>query len=73
VWASVCTVDRLSLGDGPSAVLTREGLRLHKSLCAYADRLTMCGGPLADDKMGLGRNYVFWGVCIVDYLVFEPR
>jgi hypothetical protein len=36
-------VDRLGLGAGPSAVLTREGPSLYMSLCTCADRTT--GAP----------------------------
>jgi hypothetical protein len=32
----------------------------------------MCGGPCVGTKMGLGRDYVFSGVCIADCRVFEP-
>jgi hypothetical protein len=72
VGQSVSIVDRPGLRARPSAVLTREGLSLHKSMCACVDRLTMCVGPSAGAKMGLGRDCVFghlyWGLS-----VFEPE
>jgi hypothetical protein len=67
----VCTVDRPGLGAGLFAVLTRDGLCLDKSMCACPDRPTMCGGPSAGAKMGLGRDYVFLDICIADCPVFE--
>jgi hypothetical protein len=64
-------VNRPGLRIEPSAVLNREGLSLHKSMCACVDHPSMCGGPSIGAKMGLGRDCVFWGVCIADCLVFE--
>jgi hypothetical protein len=59
VGRSVCTADRPGLRAEPSAVLTREGISLHKSLCACAHRPAMCGEPFVCGKMGLGRDCVF--------------
>ena len=73
VGRSVCTADRPGLRAELSAVLTREGLSLHMSLCACADCLVEVGGPSAGAKMDLGRNCVFLGVYIAYYLVFEPE
>jgi hypothetical protein len=61
------------LGVGPSAVQTREGLNLHKSMYACADRPTSVGGPSACAKTVLGRNCVFLVECTTDCPGFEPR
>jgi hypothetical protein len=68
-----CTADHPGLRAGPSKVLNREGLRLHRSLCACADRLAVVGGLSVGAKMGLGMDCVFVGICIADCLVFGPR
>jgi hypothetical protein len=73
VGQSVCFADRSGLEARSSLVLTREGLSLHKSLCVCADRTTMCIGQSIGAKMGLGRDYVFLGVSIMECPVFEPR
>jgi hypothetical protein len=49
---------------------SREGLSLHKSLCACANRLTMFDRSSVGAKMGLGRDFAVLGICITDCLVF---
>jgi hypothetical protein len=56
-----------------SAILTREGPRLHKSLCACADHSAEVGGASTGAKIDLGRDCVFLVECTTDSLVFEPR
>jgi hypothetical protein len=63
-------MDRLGLGAGPSAVLTRCVASLHKSLCACADRPTGVGGQSAGAKMELRMNFVFFEDCTTDCLRF---
>jgi hypothetical protein len=59
VW-NICTTDRLDLGAKPSTVLTREGLSLHMSPCACADRPTGVGEQSAGAKTNLGGTVCFW-------------
>jgi hypothetical protein len=73
VIRNICTADRSSLGARPSTVLTREGLSLHRFLCACADHPSRVGRPSAGAKIGLGRDCVFLVECIIDRLGFEPR
>jgi hypothetical protein len=61
-----------ALGAKPSTVLTREGLNLHKFLCACADRPAGVDGLSIGAKIGLGRNNVFLFQCITDCSGFEP-
>jgi hypothetical protein len=71
VW-SICTTGCPGLRAGLSAVLTREGLKLHKSLCACADRSTGVGGPSTGAKTDLDRDCVFLVECTTNYPMFEP-
>jgi hypothetical protein len=57
---------------GPSAVVTREGLSLHKSLCACADCPAGVGRPSVGTKIDLGRDYVFLVECTMDCSGFGP-
>jgi hypothetical protein len=74
VVRNVCTADRPRLRVGSSIVLTREGLSLHMSMCACADRPTGVGvgEPSAGAKIDLGKDYVFLVEYTMDCLGFEP-
>jgi hypothetical protein len=50
------------LGAGSSALLTRENLSLHKSMCVCADYPAGVGEPSTCAKLDLGRDCVFLGV-----------
>jgi hypothetical protein len=52
----------LGLGAGPSTVLTRGNLSLHKPLCVCADHPSGVGRPFVRAKLDLGRDCVFLGV-----------
>jgi hypothetical protein len=72
VVRNVCNADSLGLWARPSIVLTREGLWLHKSMCACADHPTWVGRPFASAKTDLGRGCVFLVECTTDCPRFEP-
>jgi hypothetical protein len=56
---SICIADRLGLVARTSAVLTREGPKLHMYLCPCADRPAMVGGPSIGAKTELAGTVCF--------------
>jgi hypothetical protein len=71
VVGNLCTTNHLGLGVGPSTVLTREFVELHKSLSDCAGRLAGVGGSSIGAKFDLGRDCVFLVGCITDCMRFE--